>query len=549
MGSKLLPLVEGGEVDAARVADAAQRVEYTARRAAGAKAPAPDAQAINETLVEAAAAGFTVLRNEENMLPLEPGSVKRLAVIGPNAFAPCFQGGTFAKISISPDAPTPVETLRALYGATSELVFEPGIDPQPRLPAMPVTPAHDIGDSCTTGLTVRYYEQPGCRGTVRSEETRNTNSLVWFVGVHDETADFSKPGSLRAEGRYTAEHTGLHSFHLGSTGLARILVDGEELLSCGGAVPAKDVMGHLKRGDSEAVTLNLKAGREIAVTVEFDWTGGRVAGLWYGLRGPGSAEEMLARAIDAAREAEAVLLFVGETSDSSVESKDREDTQLPQGQLELIDAVTAANPRTAIIVNVGHAFDARFADKAQALLSVWYPGEGYAQALAEVLSGRREPSGRLPVTIAAQESHYPAFDLTPEADGSLPYSEGTAIGYRGLASAGHRAHYPFGYGLGYGVLDWSEPGLDGDQLHLTLSNPHDRDVTDVVQVYREEPELALAGFGRFTLQAGEKRRISITIERLALRIWGENGWNQLDHQAPLRIARHCEDSGMIVTRP
>lgn len=547
MGSKLLPLVESGEVDAARVADAAQRVEYTARKAAGAKAPAPDAQAIDETLVEAAAAGFTVLRNEGSMLPLAPGSVRRLAVIGPNAFAPCFQGGTFAKISISPDAPTPVETLRALYGATSELVFEPGIDPQPRLPAMPVTPAHDIGDHCRAGLTVRYYDQPGCKGALRSEETRNTNSLVWFVGVHDDTADFSQPGSLRAEGRYTAEHSGLHSFHLGSTGLARILVDGEELLRSGGEVPAKDVMGHLKRGDSDAMTLSLEAGQQITVTVEFDWTGGRVAGLWYGLRGPGSAEEMLARAVEAAREAEAVLLFVGETSDSSVESKDRKDTLLPQGQLDLIDAVTAANPRTAIIVNVGHAFDAGFADKAQALLSVWYPGEGYAQALADVVSGKREPSGRLPVSIAAQESHYPAFDLTPDADGSLPYAEGTAIGYRGLAAAGHRARYPFGYGLGYGVLDWSEPSLEGDRLHLTLSNPHDRSVSDVVQVYREVPELALAGFDRFTLEAGEERRVSIPIEGLALRIWGEDGWTQLDRQAPLRLARHCEDSGVIVS--
>ncbi|MBT0670919.1 glycoside hydrolase family 3 protein [Novosphingobium profundi] len=546
MGSKLLPLVESGEVEATRIADAAARVAYTARKATGAKAPAPDAHDVDETLVEAAAAGFTVLRNEGSMLPLAPGEVKRLAVIGPNAFAPCFQGGTFAKISISPEAPTPVETLRALYGETCEVVCEPGIDPQPRLPAMPLVPAHDLGDGCTAGLTVRYYDQPGCAGPVRSAETRNTNSLVWFVGVHDDTADFARPGSLRAEGRYTARHTGLHSFHLGSTGLARILVDGEEVIRCGGAVPAKDVMGHLKRGDSDAVTLRLEAGQEITVTVEFDWTGGRVAGLWYGLRGPDSAEEMLARAVEAARDAEAVLLFVGETSDSSVESKDRKDTRLPQGQLDLIDAVSAANPRTAVIVNVGHAFDAGFADTAQALLSVWYPGEGYARALAEVLSGQREPSGRLPVTIAAQESHYPAFDLTPEADGSLPYREGTAIGYRGLAAAGHRARYPFGYGLGYGVLDWSEPGLDGDQLHLTLANPHAREVSDVVQVYRDEPERALVGFARFTLAPGERRRVAVPLEAMALRIWSEDRWSALAPSGGLRLARHCEDEGVVV---
>lgn len=545
MGGKLADCVEAGSVLRTRVEDAAARVTAVARRITAKKAApmaAEDAQAL---LVEAAAAGFTLLRNQDAMLPLVPGSVKRIAVIGPNAYAPCFQGGTFAKISISPDAPTPVETLREAYGASCELVFEPGVDPQPRLPGMPVTPAVDIGDGCTKGMRLEYFGEPDCAGEVLCRETRDTNSLVWFVGVHDQAA-FNQPGSVRATGRFTATRSGAHGFYLGSTGAARLFVDGHEVLSAGGEVPASDVMGVLKRGDADVATVELAEGQEITVTVEFSWTGARVQGLWYGLRGPDSAEQMLARAVEAARAADAVVLVVGETSDSSVESKDREDTRLPQEQLRLIEQVTAANPRTAVVVNVGHGFDMEWEDRAAAVLAVWYPGEGFARALADVLTGTREPGGRLPLTIAAQESDYPVLQLAPEADGSLAYAEGTRFGYRGLVANGIRARHPFGAGMGYARVDWSDVSVEDGAVALTLRNASRRDTCEVVQIYRDAPECALVGFARFTLAAGETRRVSVPLEGRALRIWGEQGWQALPEAVTLRVARHCEDAGAAV---
>lgn len=545
MGHKLEAAVAAGAVDPARVEDAASRVASVARRITGDKAPPMPAEAAEALLVEAAAAGFTLLRNEGDMLPLAPGSVKRLAVIGPNAWAPCFQGGTFAKISISPEAPTPVETLREAYGAACDVLFEPGVDPQPRLPNMSVAPALDIGDGCTRGMTLEYFGAPDCAGEVLTRETRDTNSLVWFVGVHDQ-ADFTTPGSVRASGRYTATRSGAHNLHLGSTGAARILVDGAEVIRAGGEIPAGDVMGVLKRGDSDVVTLELAEGQAVTVAVEFSWTGGRVQGLWYGLRGPGSAEEMLQAAVAAARAADAVFLIVGETSDSSVESKDRKDTLLPAEQLRLIDAVTAANPRTAVIVNVGHAFDSAWEEKAAALLSVWYPGEGFARALADVLTGVREPGGRLPVTIAGNEADYPAFALEPAADGTLAYSEGTLLGYRGLAAHGKAARHPFGSGIGYARFAWADAAIEDGAAHLTVTNTSDRAGSDVVQVYRDAPECALVGFTRVELAAGESRRIAVPLEPRALQRWNGQGWEPVAQRLALRLARHCEDEGLVV---
>ena len=154
LGEKFAAAVDSGEVDAARLDDAVDRLARAARRFTGRKPqplPADEAQALLE---DAAAAGFTLLRNEGALLPLTPGTDRVIAVIGPNATAPCFQGGTFAKIAVRPDAPTPLEAIRARFGSAAEILYEPGVDPQPRLPAMPARPSRDIGDGCTVGMTL-----------------------------------------------------------------------------------------------------------------------------------------------------------------------------------------------------------------------------------------------------------------------------------------------------------------------------------------------------------------------------------------------------------
>lgn len=545
MGAKVAEAVADGRVDRARVDDAARRVAATARKVTGPKSPPMAAAEADAILEQAAADGMVLLRNEGAMLPLVPGRVRRIAVIGPNAAAPCYQGGTFAKIAVAPGTATPIEAIRARYGAECEIVFEPGVDPQPRLPAMPVTPARDLGDGCTAGMTLDYFASTDCSGAPLSSETRATNSLVWFVGVHEQ-GRFNEPGSIRASGRFVASASGTHRFYLGATGEARVLVDGREVLKAGRELAAADVMGVLKSGEADVAEVVLEAGQEVSVVVEFRYAGARVQGLWYGIRTPDSAEAMLARAVEAARSADAVFLVVGETSDSSVESKDRPDTKLAAEQLHLIEAVTAANPRTAAVVNVGHAFDAEWGERCAALLVAWYPGQGFAHALASVLAGDREPGGRMPVTIARREADYCGYDLKPDADGKLAYAEGTRLGYRGLIASGTRARHAFGSGFGYASFDWSDVSAQGLDVSLTVTNLSDREGADVVQVYRDAPECALAGFAKVRLAPGEARRVTVRLERRALRIWQDGGWHMLQGPVPLRVARCAEDAGSAI---
>ena len=538
LGAKSAAVVTAGEVGEARVQDAATRVAHAAKRVTGPKSqPLAEAE-ITALLEEAAAAGMVLLKNEGALLPLDPASIKTLAVIGPNAAAPCFQGGTFAKISVRPDLASAIDAIRARFGAQCEVLFEPGVDPAPRLPFMPVTPAHNIGDGCTSGMTLDYFASPDFSGEPLTRETRDTNSLVWFAGMHDQ-APFAKGGSIRASGRFTAAKSGTHRFHLGATGVSRLLVDGREVLTTTECPPG-DTMGVLKAGDSESVPLDLAAGQIVDVVVEFTFTGARVHGLWYGIREPGSGEELLAAAEEAARKADAVILIVGETSDSSVESKDRPDTLLAAGQLELIARVTAANPRVAVVTNVGHAYDASWEDRAAAHLATWYPGEGFAAALAAVLAGDREPGGRMPVTIARAESDYPAFALQPNADGSLPYNEGTRLGYRGMASARHT----LGAGMGYARFEWSHPEVTADGVSLTVTNLSCRAGSEVVQVYRDVPEPTLIGFAKVHLEPGKAALVSVPLPRRRLSIWSDSGWQPLPGTTAVRIARHAEDPGL-----
>jgi beta-glucosidase len=545
MGAKLAAAVSAGAVTHDRIREAAARVGATARRVTGAKTPPPAPDEARAVLAEAAAAGMVLLRNQDAMLPLLPGSVASIAVIGPNAAAPCYQGGTFAKIAVTPDAVTPIAAIRARYGAACAIVFEPGVDPQPRLPAMPVVPARDLGDGCTRGMTIDYFASEDCSGAPLSSETRDSNSLVWFVGVHDQ-GRFDQTGSIRASGRFTPGADGIYRCYLGSTGRVRMLVDGREVLAGGSQIAAGDVMGVLKRGDAAVADCPLVAGREVLITVEFRYTAARVQGLWYGIRAPDSAEAMLARAVAAAASADAVILIVGETSDSSVESKDRADTLLPAEQLRLIAAVTAANPRTVAVVNVGHAFDAGWAQGCAALLVAWYPGQEFGPALAGVLAGDREPGGRMPVSIARGEADYCGYALQPGADGRLVYAEGTRFGYRGLIANRTPARHALGSGEGYARFAWNAVRQDGDGVVVTVRNLSDRAGAEVVQLYRDAPECALVGFAKVQLAAGEQVDVRIVPDPKMMRIWSD-GWHTLPRDTPLRLARNAQDPGFAIT--
>jgi beta-glucosidase len=561
LGARSAAAVAEGKVSPERLRDAAHRVATAARRfgrsipAAGGAASAGGSKGMPladevaaELLIEAAAGGFTLVRNERSMLPLDPARWPRIAVIGPNASAPCFQGGTFAKIAVKPDAVLPIDALRARFG-DAIVAYAPGVDPQPKLPRMAARPRRDLGDGCIKGMTLDYFDSADLSGRPLLSETRDTNSLTWFHGVHEAGALQANAGT-RASGWFRATESGEHQFYVGGTGALRLLVDGKEYFRRDEQLAPGDVMGRLKSGDADCIAIPLEQGVAVEVVVELRYTAARCQGLWYGIRGPGGAEQMMADAVQTAQQADAVILVVGETSDASVESKDRADTLLPPEQLALIERICAANPNTVIVTNVGHAFDVRWEQRARAVLHCWYPGQEFGAALAQVLAGDREPGGRMPVTIAREDKDYPALSLQPDANGDLHYSDGVRFGYRGLAARGIAPRQPFGAGFGYTTFCISDAQVrstgNGDwELTVQLRNTGSRAGAEVVQAYRTVPELTLVGYTKVWLEPGQQQEVRIAIAARRLQTW-DGGWTTLPGAIDLLVGRSSADLPLSV---
>ena len=181
-------------------------------------------------------------------------------------------------------------------------------------------------------------------------------------------------------------------------------------------------------------------------------------------------------------------------------------------------------------------------------MAVWYPGEGFAEALAKVLAGDAEPGGRLPISIAECDADYPGLNIQPDATGKLFYSDATRIGYRGIIAAGKSARYPFGAGYGYANFAWSDAQCEKGGVSVLVSNTSDRAGSDVVQVYRDEPEATLVGFAKVLLDPGASKRVTIALPRRRFMYWDDQHaeWMPIGKTTQVRLARHAEDIGMAL---
>lgn len=565
-GEALGRAIRAGEVGQDRLDDAVERLLRLAARVGRLATEDSDGQIASiadpHTLLRtAAAAGFVLLKNANNLLPLAHGqrqaallTGKRIAVIGPNAAVPCYQGATFARIALEPDVQPPLSAIRTRFAATHEVIYEPGVLPEYRLPpltAMNIRAAHD---GASPGLTVDFYAGESCEGEPLAREVRNSSTLIWF-GEMPGIGALNRNGCVHASTILTPDMGGVHTFYVGGTGAVRLLIDGQEVAFKEQKTPAADIMGTLTRGDATTVEHTLASGIPARLDIEMRFDPARAQGIWFGCQPP-IPPGLLDRAVDVAAHADIVVLIVGETPDSGVESADRSTTKLPANQVELIERVCAVNSATIIVVNAAHAVDMPWADRVAVVLCTWFAGQEFGPALAEILSGDLEPGGRLPITIAKDEADYPAFDPTPDPDGNVVYAESTLIGYRSFEARGIAPHYCFGHGFGY--ADFSYEGMrireigDGSmKVEVTVRNISKRKGKEVVQLYVEGPfsepvpasVAELKGFATLTLDADEVGWASIQLGERAFAHWSQeqHTWQVRPGIYGIRVGRSSQD--------
>jgi beta-glucosidase len=279
--------------------------------------------------------------------------------------------------------------------------------------------------------------------------------------------------------------------------------------------------------------VTLTAGVPVDVVVEHASADSGLDGFRVGFRTV-DADGLIARAVEAAAEAEIALVFVGTTAEWETEGKDRSSFDLPGRQPDLIRAVAAANPRTVVVVNAGTAVDMSWADDAAAVLQCWFAGQELANGIADVLTGRADPGGRLPMTIPLRLEHSPSHGNFPGENGSVRYAEGLFMGYRGHEYRAIPPRFAFGHGSSYTTFEMGQPALSatsfrgGDQItvRVPITNIGDRRGTHVVQLYvapstarLTRPLKELKGFCKVRLAPGESTVAEIPLDERSFSYW------------------------------
>lgn len=235
----------------------------------------------------------------------------------------------------------------------------------------------------------------------------------------------------------------------------------------------------------------------------------------------------------AAKRAEIAIVMVG---DEDSEGHDQS-LELPEAQNSLIEAVAKANPKTIVVLKSGSAILMPWLNNVAAVLEAWYPGEEDGSAVAAVLLGDVNPSGKLPLsfprsvdqTLAAHPEQYPGVD------GTVHYSEGLNVGYRGYAASNTEPLFPFGFGLSYTQFSFAnakvtqQPGSANATVSFTVSNSGQRDGAEVAQLYLgfpqiaegNEPPIQLKGFRKVELKAGESKSVELRLDARAFSYWSE----------------------------
>ncbi|MEV0235008.1 glycoside hydrolase family 3 C-terminal domain-containing protein [Nonomuraea sp. NPDC050786] len=484
--------------------------------------PSLDPEAGAGTAREIALAGAVLLRNEGDLLPLTRADLAGradgtgLAVIGPTAAHPLVGGGGSARV-LPARAESPLDALRRQAGPGSRVSWATGVD----LEGVPV-PA--------SALSLRRAPKGGTPQPAAQVDHTGANALpagtswTWTGTLTaPETGDYD----LRIQGAGgVPAFNGSISLTVGGvrTGSVGALIGGNSSLiaTSGGLTNAGGVV-HLESGRPTPIAIAATGAPGTPLQVRLAWIT------------PRRRQEALREAVALAAGARAALVFA---FNEGTEGADRASLALPKGQDAVIEAVAAANARTAVVLNTGDPVLMPWLERVPSILQMWYPGQEGADATATLLLGGASPGGKLPVTFPRRAEDAPTApaERYPGEGGVAVYGEGVFVGYRHYDANDVEPLFPFGHGLSYTRFDYGglsvRAASGGLSVSFTVTNTGRREGTEVAQVYLGPPSpppvpmppRALAGFARVRLRPGERRRVTVTVSRRALQCWSDGRW-------------------------
>jgi beta-glucosidase len=386
-----------------------------------------------------------------------------------------------------------------------------------------------VGEAGTEhGLRVEYFNGVTVSGSPVHRTTIPSTELAWF-GPLPEGVD-NEQFAVRVTGRFVPEESGTYTLGLTSAGQSRLYLDGQEVID--NWTDWKQGANYFSMGSDELTyRADLTAGQEYKLVIEFRKDPDlMLSALRLGLLAP-LPSDLLQRAVALAAQSDVALVFTGLSSEWESEGFDRADLELPGTQNELITKVAAANPNTVVVLNAGSAVTMPWLDKVAAVLLAWYPGQEAGNAIADVLFGDVNPSGKLPQTFPLRLEDNPSYLNFPGENGKVLYGERIFVGYRYYDKKRIAPLFPFGFGLSYttfeyGDLELRSTGIGPDdtlEVSIEVANTGSRRGQEVVQVYvrdvearLQRPEKELKAFAKVALEPGERKTVKVTLNRESL---------------------------------
>ncbi|MCB8984111.1 MAG: glycoside hydrolase family 3 C-terminal domain-containing protein [Ardenticatenaceae bacterium] len=511
--------VENGELDEALVDDKVRRLLRTLFRVGAFDQPelqperSVDRPEDRQLARTAAAEAIVLLKNEGDLLPLDPHKPQRIAVIGENAQAAQIMGG--GSSSVNPHyAISPLAGIRQRVGDDVHVDYALGCAIHRRPRPVPVDWLR-AGENGRAGLHLAYFGNPDLAGEPVHTAVVQKTDLHWF----GESNPYIDPSnfSLRLSGQLVVPQSGPYTFNLESNGASRVLLDGEPVLDRWQAGAVVEMVA----------TLELVAGQPYDLILEYSApTEARGRFVRLGCQPP-QDDDPVQTAVDLAAVSDVAIVVAGLTKEWESEGFDRPDMELVGAQNELIARVAAANPNTIVVLNVGSPVTMPWLDAVTAVLQLWYPGQEGGNALADVLFGEANPSGRLPTTFPRRLADTPAYINYPGENGKVLYGEGLFVGYRYYDKKEIEPLFPFGHGLSYTTFAYNnlEIAAAGQsvQVQVDVTNTGRRAGQEVVQLYVQDdaarlirPLKELKAFAKVHLEPGETETVTLTLSRQSL---------------------------------
>jgi beta-glucosidase len=539
-GDALERAVAGGSVPAAvldekvtRILTMMFRAGMFDRAAAGspdAVVTGPEHQRLAREIVEQ---GAVLLKNANGALPFQ--GVRSIALIGDAA-------GDHAKITGGGSADVKSSRVRLATagitdraGASVKVTTARGTLGTGALPAIPtegLTPPSGQGH----GVEATYFATADLSGTPAA--TRVEPKLEGDWTMTPPVAGLPRPWSARFAGSLSPSATGTHRFSIAGSGAARLFLDEKLVVS-----HADELFG----GVTHAL-VDLAAGKSVALRLEYQAIGLVANALAIGWQPPDPA--LADEAVAAAKAADVAVVFV---SDLTAEGGDRTTLGLPGDQDRLVSQIAKANPKTVVVLNTGGPALMPWIDEVAAVVQVWYPGQEYGDALAALLFGDANPSGKLPTTFPAADAQFPAAAPAqfPGDGKTVRYDEELLVGYRWYDAKKEKPLFPFGHGLSYTTFAYDgftvsprlgASGTPEATAKVKVTNTGPRAGAEVVQLYvgfpaaAGEPPWQLKAFEKVRLEPGQSKEVTFRLPTRAFASWDEAAKAWKAHAGAYQIA-------------